>query len=77
MVMDKEMVGINCNGISYVVKRTNTEMHIEAKEQFVREMTNTLETKGENFNTVGGMNRNYLHKLLDEWIDNALIPRGE
>lgn len=66
--MDKEITGMNCHGVSYISKRSDTEFHLETRDNFVSEMTNPLKTID---GTIGEFNRRYLHKLLDEWIDNA------
>lgn len=67
--MDKSIVNINRDGAGYVVTRVLNTFTVEAEEAFHAALTDPLKTFD---GTVGSHNRQELHDLLDEWIDNNL-----
>lgn len=67
--MDESIVNINRDGVGYVVLRVPNTFTVEAKEAFHAALTNPLKTVD---GTVGSHNRQELHDLLDEWINNNL-----
>lgn len=68
--MAKHRSDIDWKGEIWYLVRTETEFRLEAKERFVAGMTDPRELWGGS--TFAEDRRAELHKLLDEWINEAL-----
>jgi hypothetical protein len=70
--VDKEVSAITKNGVALSIVRLNGrfELTFDDLSNFYDFMYNPLKTEGGI--TVGEMNYNFIHDMLDEWIDNQL-----